>query len=156
MHHSNWSFRITTSVDAKHLGRAWVSGGMWHGWVQNYNSPNQNTQLWVKQSQEIFLRACWRIQCNHVRRVSTANFACWLVLVCCNLQSLSSEFSAACLSLTRCNLVFLSSEVSFPFFRVLLCCKLACLSLAIWVLRFRLKESQFAFMERRTYGRYII
>ena len=101
-------------------------------------------------------RACWHIQCNHVRRVSTANFACWLVLVCCNLQSLSSEFSAACLSLTRCNLVFLSSEVSFPFFRVLFCCKLACLSLAIWVVHFRLKECQFAFTERRTYGRYII
>ena len=60
--------------------------------------------------------------------VSTANFACQLVLVCCSLQSLSSECSTASLSLIRCNLVSLSSEVSFPFFRVLSCCKVACMS----------------------------
>ena len=74
--------------------------------------------------------------CNVIsRQVSTANFACWLVLVCYNLQSLSSEFSATCLSLTHCNLVSLSSEVSFPFFQVLFRCKVACLSLAVWVVR---------------------
>ena len=64
-------------------------------------------------------------------RVSTANFACWLVLVCCNLQSLSLEFSAASPPLIRCKLVSLYSEGSFPFLHVLFRCKVACLSLAV-------------------------
>ena len=49
-------------------------------------------------------------------RVSTANFEWWLVLVCCNLQSLSLEFSVASVSLIHCNLVSLTSEGSFHFF----------------------------------------
>ena len=43
----------------------------------------------------------------------------WALSAVNYLQSLSSEFSAASLSLIRSNLVSLSSEVSLPFFRVL-------------------------------------
>ena len=49
------------------------------------------------------------------------------------LQSLSSEFSTASLSLIHSNLVSLSLEVSFLFFCVLFHCKVACISVAVWV-----------------------
>ena len=59
--------------------------------------------------------------------------ACWLVLVCCNLQSPQNFPLPVCL--IRSNLVSLSSEVLLPFFHILFCRKVACLSLAVWVAR---------------------
>ena len=59
--------------------------------------------------------------------VSPANLSCWLVLICCNLVSLSSGVSAASLSLICCNLVSLSSGVSAASLSAI-CCNLVSLS----------------------------
>ena len=119
------------------MGWAWASGGMSHGWV---TTVYVHIKLKLSKSKR---RHSGSSTANHSRwsvllccnvishRGSTAN---WLVLVSCNLQSLSSKFSTASLYLIHCNLISLS-EVSFPFFHILFCCKVACLSLAVWVAR---------------------
>ena len=63
--------------------------------------------------------------------VSTANLSCWLVLIRCNLASLSSGVSAASLPLIRCNLSSGVSAAILSRSRVLFCCEVACLSLAV-------------------------
>ena len=86
----------------------------------NYKSKTNTKTVWQYKT----FRAVYRLSVDFSCDIGnpTANFAYWLILVCCNLQSLS-EFSCSCQSLIRCNFVSLSSEVSFPFFHVLFRCK---------------------------------
>ena len=91
------------------------------------------------------------LSCNVIsRRVSTANFACWLALSAI-IFSLCPRIFLLPVCLIRCNLVSLSLEVSFPFFHILFRCNVAYLSLAVWVARFT-QSLTLSFSTFRSFG----